>query len=63
MFVVEKRDRDFLLTLLLEHVDKNSIIHGDGWKAYSGLGTVFNGHKAINHSEKILTSIFIVRLN
>ncbi|ORD97049.1 hypothetical protein HERIO_1067 [Hepatospora eriocheir] len=54
MFVVEKRDRDSLPPLLLEHVDKNSIIHGDGCKAYSGLSTMFDDHKVVNYSENFV---------
>ncbi|ORD95331.1 hypothetical protein HERIO_2575 [Hepatospora eriocheir] len=54
MFVVEKRDRDSPPPFLLEHVDKSSIIYSDGWKAYSGLGTVFNDHKVVNHSENFI---------
>ncbi|ORD95451.1 hypothetical protein HERIO_2490 [Hepatospora eriocheir] len=37
MFLVEKRDRDTLLPLLLKHVDTQSVIVSDGWKAYCGL--------------------------
>ncbi|ORD97959.1 hypothetical protein HERIO_215 [Hepatospora eriocheir] len=54
IFVVKKRDRDSLLPLLLEHVNKSSIIHSDDQKAYSGLGTVFNDHKVVNHSENFV---------
>ncbi|ORD95373.1 hypothetical protein HERIO_2544 [Hepatospora eriocheir] len=54
MFVVEKKDRYSLLSLLLEHVDKNSDINSDGWKAFSGLGIVFNDYKVVNHSENFI---------
>ncbi|ORD96558.1 hypothetical protein HERIO_1515 [Hepatospora eriocheir] len=54
MFVVEKIDRDSMLPLLLEHVDNSSIIHSDGWKAYSGLSTVINDHKVVNHSKNFV---------
>ncbi|ORD97252.1 hypothetical protein HERIO_875 [Hepatospora eriocheir] len=54
MFVVERRDRNTLLPLLVEHIDLKTTIHSDGWRAYSGLNTVFHDHKVVNHSENFV---------
>ncbi|ORD96482.1 hypothetical protein HERIO_1597 [Hepatospora eriocheir] len=54
MFLVEKRDRDTLLPLLLKHVDTQSVIVSDGWKAYCGLILYFCGHNVVNHSENFI---------
>ncbi|ORD97273.1 hypothetical protein HERIO_868 [Hepatospora eriocheir] len=54
MFVVERRDRNTLHPLLVEHIDLKNIIHCDKWWEYSGLNAVFHNHKIVNHSENFV---------
>ncbi|ORD98614.1 hypothetical protein A0H76_2197 [Hepatospora eriocheir] len=56
MFVVERRDRNTLLPLLVEHINLKNIIHFDKWWEFSGLNAVFHNHKVVNHSENFVDS-------
>ncbi|ORD99664.1 hypothetical protein A0H76_425 [Hepatospora eriocheir] len=54
MFLVEKRDRDIFLPILLEHVKRKVFSVLDGWKAYYGLNSYFYDHNVVNYSNNLI---------
>lgn len=50
-FVVNRRDRETLLPIILNDVEKKSILHSDEWRAYRTLDQHGYTHKTVNHSE------------
>ncbi|KCZ76162.1 hypothetical protein H311_02847 [Anncaliia algerae PRA109] len=48
---VEKRNKKTLTNILLNYVEKDSIILSDCWKAYSDLFLYFKQHKTVNHTK------------
>ena len=50
MFAVEDRSQDTLLPLILEHIEPDTLIVSDCWKAYSNLAQHGYHHETVNHS-------------
>lgn len=55
-FWVEKRDKNTLLPIILNEVEKGAIIYTDEWKAYNSLNTLGYVHKTVNHSQYYVSS-------
>lgn len=49
-WVVKNRKKDTLHPILKRHVDAQSWVFSDAWKAYNGLSAHFFGHRYCNHS-------------
>ena len=55
--IIEECDRYTLHRIIKERVDKNSIIHSDGWLGYDGLVDVgYKKHYRVNHSKNEFAS-------
>ena len=51
--ILQKRDKDTLIPIILNHVAKGSIIVTDCWKAYNGLKEEYE-HLKVNHSLNVV---------
>lgn len=54
--VVEKRDADTLIPIILKYVRPGTTIMSDCWKAYSSLDSLGYVHKTVNHSKEFVDS-------
>jgi predicted ABC-class ATPase len=57
MFVVEKRDAQTLLPIILRNVKKGSQINSDEWRAYSKLNKHGYKHFTVNHSKNFVDPV------
>lgn len=57
MIMVERRNADTLIPLILSNIEKGSIIISDQWKAYDSLSSLGYIHYSINHSENFVSPI------
>jgi len=50
-FIVNKRDRDTLLPIIIQEIEPESTVHSDEWRAYSTLKNHGFLHQTVNHSK------------
>lgn len=63
LVVVENRNSTTLTKILVENVEKNSIIYSDSWKGYKNLKNHFLDHLKVNHSLNYKDPITMVHTN
>ena len=53
-FIVNKRDRDTLLPIIIQEIEPGLTIHSDEWRAYSTLKNHGFLHQTVNHSKNFI---------
>jgi len=53
-FIVNKRDRDTLLPIIIQDIEPGSTVHSDKWRAYSTLKNYGFLHQTVDHSKNFI---------
>ena len=60
--MVNKRDRQTLVTIIRHEVEIGTTIHSDCWPAYHGLSSLGYNHSMVNHSENFVDPITLTNI-
>lgn len=55
-FIVDKRDRETLLPIIVQEIEPETTIYSDEWRAYSTLKDHGFFHQTVNHSKNFIDS-------
>ena len=53
-FIVDKRDRETLLPIIVQEIEPETTIYSDKWRAYSTLKDHGCLHQTVNHSKSFI---------
>jgi len=53
-FIVDKRDRETLLPIIIQKIEPETAIYSDEWRAYSALKDHGFLHQTVNHSKNFI---------
>ncbi|KAE9531221.1 hypothetical protein AGLY_010427 [Aphis glycines] len=53
-YIVNKRDRDTLLPIIIQEIEPGSTVHSDEWRAYGTLKNYGFLHQTVNHSKNFI---------